>query len=62
MAPEELSPLLDHLEHSGISRGTATRVVAEVLAYFSETTRGVSSAGVTESCSVKGSRTLEASP
>jgi predicted protein tyrosine phosphatase len=38
MAPEELAPLLDHLEHSGISRGTATRVVAEVLAYFSETT------------------------
>jgi hypothetical protein len=38
MAPEELTPLLDHLEHSGISRGTATRVVAEVLAYFSETT------------------------
>ena len=37
MAPEELAPLLDHLEHSGISRGVATRVVAEVLAYFSET-------------------------
>jgi hypothetical protein len=37
MAPEELAPLLDHLEHSGISRGVAARVVAEVLAYFSET-------------------------
>src|ERR1700757_3051628 len=37
MAPEQLAPLLDHLEHSGIPRGTATRVVAEVLAYFSET-------------------------
>jgi len=37
MAPEELTPLLDHLEHSGIPRGTASRVVAEVLAYFSET-------------------------
>ncbi len=36
---DELTPLLDHLEHSGISRGAATRVVAEVLAYFSETSQ-----------------------
>ncbi len=38
MASEDLLPLLEHLEHSGISRGIAARVVAEVLAYFSETT------------------------
>jgi hypothetical protein len=37
MVPEELTPLVNHLEDSGIARGTATRVVAEVLAYFSET-------------------------
>lgn len=36
MASEELAPLLDHLEQSGISRGIATRVVAEVLSYFAE--------------------------
>lgn len=35
---EELNPLLEHLERSGIPRNQATRVVAEVLAYFAETT------------------------
>jgi len=34
---DELNPLLDHLERSGIPRDQAARVVAEVLAYFSET-------------------------
>jgi hypothetical protein len=37
MESVELGPLLDHLERSGVSRGVAARVVAEVLAYFSET-------------------------
>ena len=39
MVSEELAPLVEHLEDSGISRGTATRVVAEVVAYFSETSQ-----------------------
>ncbi len=34
----DLSPLLDHLEAAGLSRSDAERSVAEVLAYFSETT------------------------
>ncbi len=34
----DLSALLDHLEAAGLSRGDAERTVAEVLAYFSETT------------------------
>ena len=38
MLADELSPLLDHLEQSGIARGVASRVVEEVVAYFSETT------------------------
>lgn len=37
MLADELSPLLDHLEQSGIARGVAARVVEEVVAYFSET-------------------------
>ena len=37
MASEDLTPLLDHLEHSGVSRGQAARLVEDVLAYFSET-------------------------
>lgn len=37
MASEDLSPLLDHLEGSGVSRGQAARLVDDVLAYFSET-------------------------
>ncbi len=37
LVSEELSPLLEHLERSGIPRDQAARVVAEVLAYFSET-------------------------
>lgn len=36
---EELNPLLEHLERSGIPRDQGARVVAEVLAYFSETTQ-----------------------
>jgi hypothetical protein len=35
---EELNPLLEHLERSGVSRDQAARLVADVLAYFSETT------------------------
>ncbi|MGH2862882.1 MAG: hypothetical protein ACRDLT_15460 [Solirubrobacteraceae bacterium] len=35
---EDLTPLLDHLESSGVSRGQAARLVDDVLAYFSETT------------------------
>ncbi len=38
LVSEELNPLLEHLERSGISREQAARLVAEVLAYFSETT------------------------
>jgi hypothetical protein len=38
MVPEDLSPLLDHLERSGVSRGQAARLVDDVLAYFSEST------------------------
>ena len=38
MSVDDLSPLLDHLEQFGISRGVAARVVEEVVAYFSETT------------------------
>jgi hypothetical protein len=34
---EDLNPLLEHLERSGIPRDQASRLVAEVLAYFSET-------------------------
>jgi hypothetical protein len=34
---EDLTPLLDHLEGSGVSRGQAARLVDDVLAYFSET-------------------------
>ncbi|HET9093724.1 MAG TPA: hypothetical protein VFN36_01455 [Solirubrobacteraceae bacterium] len=37
MVSEDLTPLLDHLESSGVSRGQATRLVNDVLAYFSET-------------------------
>jgi uncharacterized protein YoaH (UPF0181 family) len=37
MVSEDLTPLLDHLESSGVSRGQAARLVDEVLAYFSET-------------------------
>ncbi len=37
MVSEDLTPLLDHLEHSGDSRGQAARLVGEVLAYFCET-------------------------
>ena len=37
MASEDLTPLLDHLERSGVSRGQAERFVDDVLAYFSET-------------------------
>ncbi len=37
VASEELGPLLDHLEQSGISRGQAGRLVEEVLSFFSET-------------------------
>jgi hypothetical protein len=37
MVSEELTPLLDHLESSGISRSQAARLVDDVLAYFSET-------------------------
>ena len=36
MVSEDLTPLLDHLESSGVSRGQAARLVDEVLAYFSE--------------------------
>lgn len=36
MVADDLSPLLDHLEQSGISRSVAARVVEEVVAYFSE--------------------------
>jgi len=36
MSPEELAPLLDHLERSGADRDQAARVVEEVIAYFSE--------------------------
>jgi hypothetical protein len=36
LVSEELNPLLEHLERSGIAREQAARVVAEVLAYFSE--------------------------
>ena len=34
----DLQELVDHLERSGMRRGEAARVVAEVLAHFSETT------------------------
>ena len=34
---EELNPLLEHLERSGIPRDQASRLVADVLEYFSET-------------------------
>jgi hypothetical protein len=37
MVSEDLTPLLDHLENSGVSRGQAARLVDDVLAYFSET-------------------------
>jgi uncharacterized protein YoaH (UPF0181 family) len=37
MVSEDLTPLLDHLESSGVSRGQAARLVDDVLAYFSET-------------------------
>jgi hypothetical protein len=37
MVSEDLTPLLDHLEGSGVSRGQAARLVDDVLAYFSET-------------------------
>ena len=37
MVSEDLTPLLDHLERTGVSRGQAARLVDEVLAYFSET-------------------------
>lgn len=36
MLSEDLTPLLDHLERSGVSRGQAARLVDDVLAYFSE--------------------------
>jgi hypothetical protein len=36
MVSEDLTPLLDHLEGSGVSRGQAARLVDDVLAYFSE--------------------------
>jgi hypothetical protein len=34
----DLEALIDHLTRSGLRRGEATRVVAEVLEHFSETT------------------------
>jgi hypothetical protein len=37
MVSEDLTPLLDHLESTGVSRGQAARLVDDVLAYFSET-------------------------
>ena len=37
MASEDMTPLLDHLEDSGVSRGQAARLVDDVLAYFNET-------------------------
>ncbi|MDA8068803.1 MAG: hypothetical protein M0T77_09375 [Actinomycetota bacterium] len=60
MLADELSPLLDHLEQSGITRGVAARVVEEVMAYFSETAeefvrrrhRELQRAGVTNSRSL----------
>ncbi|MDE3133631.1 MAG: hypothetical protein KGL15_06175 [Acidobacteriota bacterium] len=36
MVSDDLTPLLDHLESSGVSRGQAARLVDDVLAYFSE--------------------------
>jgi hypothetical protein len=35
---DELAPLVDHLVRSGVARGDAARIVAEVVSYFSETT------------------------
>jgi hypothetical protein len=37
MVSADLTPLLDHLERSGVSRSQAARLVDDVLAYFSET-------------------------
>lgn len=34
---DELNPLLEHLERSGLPHDQAARLVADVLAYFSET-------------------------
>jgi hypothetical protein len=34
---EDLTPLLDHLERTGVSRSQAARLVEDVLAYFGET-------------------------
>lgn len=36
--PDDIAPLIDHLVLAGFSRGDATRLVAEILAYFSEST------------------------
>jgi hypothetical protein len=38
MTSEELEPLIDHLVRGGLAPRDAARAIADVLAYFSETT------------------------